>query len=225
MAIKGKDLIFSLSVNGISTPFLYCKTCTLTQTADVLETTTQGSGSARSYEYYKTGYKLSLTSLTELLDSTYSSLFLQNCLNGRVKVDWSFQLDLTTYYSGKILVTSAQIDAAFDGVSNFTGELLGDGDLTITATVPPISGGFNYIRVFYGDPGLSVNGLGQQVYTDQRLKGHTGYPIQANQLSNYFTLAEISYDPVAGSFTILQDGFLLVSGYDLVIYPYQVQLT
>jgi len=191
----------------------------------VLETTTRGSGSARSYDYNRTSYKIQLTSLADLLDVTYSSLYLQNCLNNRIKVTWSFKLDYTTYYSGSALVTSAAIDSPNDGVSTFTGELTGDGAIAIAATIPPVAENYNYIRALYGDPRFSTNGLGQVVFTDPALKGFTGYPIFATQLSTYFTLANISYDSVDGSFTILSDGFSLLSGYDLIIYPYQVQET
>lgn len=222
MAIKGKDLIFYISINGISQPLAYSKNCTLVQTAETLETTTKGSGAAKSFNYGRTSYKLTVTSLTDLTDSNYSSLFLQNCLNNRVKVLWSFQLSGTQYYSGQVLVTQAQLDAAFDGVSGFSCELIGDGGVTISATIPPISQNFNYLRIYQGDYRLSVDGNGMQVVTDPSLVNRSGYPIFATQLSTYFKLSDISYNPAAGSFTILAPGFLVATNYDLIIYPYQI---
>ncbi len=85
--------------------------------------------------------------------------------------------------------------------------------------IVPVTVTGNNIIVESTDVHLSVVG-GNQVYTAGVLIGLTGYRIYASQLAVYFRTADIAYNSVAGSFTILDPGFRLNPGDQLIIWPY-----
>jgi hypothetical protein len=90
---------------------------------------------------------------------------------------------------------------------------------------PPTSlpgGSGDVIVVEFGDIHLSVDGDGHQVYTAAALIGLEGYRVFSTQMANYFRTSELSYDDVAGSFTVLIDGFVLANGEQLNIFPYVI---
>jgi hypothetical protein len=81
--------------------------------------------------------------------------------------------------------------------------------------------GTNLLSYFYvpsNDPNISYNNDGHFVYADTRLTGLSGYSIYSFQLADMITLDMITYDPDAGSFTLLIPGFTLVNGSRLIVF-------
>jgi hypothetical protein len=52
------------------------------------------------------------------------------------------------------------------------------------------------------------------------LVGKTGYRIESTQMGTFFRTADIEYNLMGGSFTILVEGFVLLEGEQLIIFPY-----
>lgn len=75
------------------------------------------------------------------------------------------------------------------------------------------------ITVLFGDEHLSMVG-GNLTYTADILIGHINYEVWTSQEGLYFNPADITYDSVHGSFTIIQEGFELIEGERLIIFPY-----
>ena len=98
----------------------------------------------------------------------------------------------------------------------------------IVSPIPPSGGAsaaYDYYLVFNTD--IRYN-AGTLTFADPYLIGKTGYAIYAQQLSQFFSViqdADIHYDSVAGSFTILSAGFSLINDYYLVIYPNKYDTT
>lgn len=84
--------------------------------------------------------------------------------------------------------------------------------------VPPGTGTFFY--VYPNSTGISADGSGNFVYTDPRLIGLTGYPVFATQMPAALNDIQpyMTFDPVAGSFTIKIPDFALVDGYKLIVF-------
>lgn len=95
------------------------------------------------------------------------------------------------------------------------------GSQIITPT-PPDTGAstkYDYYLIFNSDDRWNA---GSSTFTDAYLIGRTGYAVYAQQLSQFFSViqdVDIHYDSVAGTFTILSPGFVLIDNYYLVIYP------
>lgn len=95
------------------------------------------------------------------------------------------------------------------------------------APIPTPSGDakYDYYIVFNSDGRWSNSTL---TFTDNYLKGKSGYAVYAQQLSQFFSVNEgvdIHYDSVAGTFQVLTAGFELIDGYYLVVYPNKYDTT
>ena len=103
--------------------------------------------------------------------------------------------------------------------------LIDEAGSPIPKTVPPILTDSGTIVVEFGDPHLSMD-AGSQVYTAPFwLAGKTNYRVAATQLGEgdtapFFRTADIIYNSGAGSFRIVVNGFVLVEGDQLIIFPF-----
>jgi len=86
------------------------------------------------------------------------------------------------------------------------------------------TGKYDYYLVYNTDPRWT----GGLTFTDPYLKGKSGYAIYVQQNSAFFSVTpgqDVDYDSIGGSFTIVSDGFSLLEGYYLVIYPNKYDTT
>jgi predicted secreted protein len=137
--VKGKDLIFYMIKGGVNVPLCHAKTCTIATTAAILPTTTLGSGKAETNDYSgKYAYTIKGDGLTFIGDEL-SNFDLQNAQINFNKINWTFTDDVNIQWMGVALVTTTSFDSAFDALSTFNNELLGDGEYTfIQAAEPPL---------------------------------------------------------------------------------------
>lgn len=97
---------------------------------------------------------------------------------------------------------------------NSIADLLTDAGTPVPPALIPVSSG--NIIVEFGDAHLGTD-TGRQDYTATALAGLTNYRIWTTQQDKYFLTSEIQYN--ASGFTILQPGFELVDGEQLIIQP------
>jgi predicted secreted protein len=139
MIIKGKDLIFYIKIGNVNYPLCHAKTCSINTTAGTLPTTTLGSGRGETNNYSgKYNYTIKGDGITYIGDQV-DNFTLQTAQTSFNKINWTFTDASNLQWSGVALVTSTTFDSAFDAVSTFQNELLGDGEYTfIKATIHPI---------------------------------------------------------------------------------------
>lgn len=152
MVIKGKDLIFYMIVSGQNVPLCHARTCTINTTAATLPTTTLGSGNAETNVYAgKYAYTIKGDGVNYIGD-TADNFTLQTAQINFNKINWTFTDDDNVQWYGVALVTSTTFDSAFDSVSTFQNELLGDGEYTFTQShitpVPPVGASVTILDQF-----------------------------------------------------------------------------
>lgn len=127
--IKGKDLNLYVSTSGSPIPVCHSTDCTLNITADVDETTTRTTGRGKTFDYSGTySYTLELNGITSFVDDNNLGDFQTAILNGE-KMLFYFTDNNDVEYSGTVLIPEVDMDSPVDGMSVFTAQLLGDGEL------------------------------------------------------------------------------------------------
>jgi hypothetical protein len=101
-----------------------------------------------------------------------------------------------------------------------------NGSQIVSPVTPEASTGtgkYDYYLVYNNDARWS--GL---TFTDPYLIGKSGYAIYVQQNSQFFSVTQgqdVNYNSINGSFTIISNGFSLLDGYYLVIYPNKYDTT
>lgn len=142
MIIKGRDLIFYIEIAGQNIPLCHARTCTINTTATTLPSTTLNSGRGETNEYAgKYAYTIKGEGLNDAFDVA-NNFTLQSLQTSFTKVNWTFTDNSDVQWYGTALITSTTFDGAFDAVSSFQNELLGDGEYTFQTghivPVPPV---------------------------------------------------------------------------------------
>lgn len=151
MFIKGKDLFFSININGVYYPICHSKTCTINTTASILPTTTFGSGNAETNDYSnKYAYTIKGDGVTYIGDVA-SNFVLQTLQTTFQKVLWTFTDNENVQWHGTALISSTTFDSSFDAISTFQNELIGDGEYNFIISntpIPPINPSVNILDQF-----------------------------------------------------------------------------
>lgn len=143
-----------------------------------------------------------------------------------------FAWDDTLVFDQKVNITNSAQNVIYSTRASDTGGVYygiqepgapsgGTPTVPVPPVIPPDPGpGVGYFYIFPDSPGISIDGDGNFVYTDRRLKDLSGYPVYATQFPG--TLNDVpsglTYDPAAGSFTVHVPDFSIVDGYRLVVY-------
>ena len=136
--VKGNDLVLYFPFDGENVPACHTKDCKLTIYADLIETTTRDGGNNKRYEYQgKGGFSLTLSGLTNYLDTPNFSYFQDVVLN-RAKINFLFTDNDGITYTGTVLIPSIDIDSPDNAISSFNTTLQGDGPLVKDSTPIPI---------------------------------------------------------------------------------------
>jgi len=138
MFIKGKDLIFYIEIGAQNIPLCHARTATINSTANVLPSTTYGSGKGETNEYSrKYAYTIKADGLTYIGDLA-NGFTLQTALMNFDKINWTFTDNENVQWYGVALVTQTEFSGDFDAISAFSSEMLGDGEYTFVQTdIPP----------------------------------------------------------------------------------------
>lgn len=166
--IKGENLIFYIEIDNQNVPLCHAKTCTLNTVAGVLPTTTFLSGAGETNDYSrKYSYTIKGDGITAAGDIA-SNFTLQTAQTTFTKINWTFTDNQNVQWFGTCLITSTTFDGAFDAVSTFQHELLGDGEYTFAeanvSPLPPI-GSSVIIRDQFGSVIATVPAPGSYTVT------------------------------------------------------------
>lgn len=84
----------------------------------------------------------------------------------------------------------------------------------------------DYFYVGAGDEGIGVDEDGNWMFTDpeSRITGRTGYMVYASQEPAPILPPNLTYNPIAGSFTILIPEFAVVEGYPLIVFTKNIDV-
>jgi hypothetical protein len=149
--IKGRDLNLYYVINGFNYPAAHATNCKIQFSADTQETTTKNTQRGKTYEYSgKNGYTLSLDGLTNLIDVANIAVF-QTALMTSQKLNFIFTDVSNVQWMGTVLVTGLDIDSMFNAMSNYTHNMLGDGDIVpiyYDVPNPPVGAVVNIIDQF-----------------------------------------------------------------------------
>jgi len=137
--IKGKDIDLFYNLNGQYYAVAHARDCTIKVTTETQETTTKNTLRGRTFNFIgKYTYTLALKGITNFLDVPNIAI-LQGLIMTGTKVQFAFTDQENVQYSGVVLLTSSDMDSPYDGLSQNSFEMTGDGELgIITTDVPPI---------------------------------------------------------------------------------------
>lgn len=82
--------------------------------------------------------------------------------------------------------------------------------------------GYFYVKA--GDARIGVDGDGNFEVTDARLVGKTGYTVYATQLSAVIRPPKITYNLIAGSFSIIIEGFAVAPDFPLIVFQNNIDV-
>jgi hypothetical protein len=131
MPIKGSNLNLFIQIDNQYEKVCFSQNCVLEFTADLIETTTKDGSRAKRYEYGGYGWVLRLSGISDLSGSV-TFLTLQQALvnGGKLLFVFGDAVNESVYYSGTVLVSSASLDTAYNALSTFSNDLVGDGEFT-----------------------------------------------------------------------------------------------
>lgn len=145
-------------------------------------------------------------------------------------VGQSFTWDDTLIFNDQVSQTNKLANINYATASSNVGNIIYNiqenglpvnGQQIVSPPAPNLPGSnkYDYYLVFNTDIRWSN---GRLTFTDPYLKGRSGYAVYAQQLSQFFSVtqdADLHYDSIAGTFTILTPSWQLLDTYYLVIYP------
>lgn len=141
--IKGIDFNLYVPINGYNYAVCQATDCQLTMTGgEALETTTKFSPKGRTYNYGgKYGYTIQLNGITSFVDIGNIAQFQDYLLNSN-KFFFTFTDGNSISYTGTVLINQINIDSPSSGISQFSQQMLGDGELVpvVTGVTPPPAG-------------------------------------------------------------------------------------
>jgi predicted secreted protein len=142
--VKGENVLLYIFDGGLWKLLTCGRSCTLTTSADSIETSITGSGSWRTYEYVALNWTASLEGLIYLEGvNTLSLPDIRSFQYGFVKVLLRYQRtdeDGNVYTDeGLAIITSVSDTGEFQGMATFNMELKGTGPLTGVFVPTPVN--------------------------------------------------------------------------------------
>ncbi len=147
----------------------------------------------------------------------------------------AFVWDETLVFNQQVSISNTQTGVNYATAASSTGNIefniqsnglpVHGNPIVIPAPPPSRDTTYDYYLVFNTDPRWNS---GSQTFTDNYLKGKSGYAVYAQQNSQFFSVTEgvdLHYDSIAGTFQVLATGFTLIDGYYLVVYPNKYDTT
>lgn len=137
--IKGKDLMLFVQLNGVNYPIAHSTDCDLELTGDIQETTTKNNLRGKTFNYTgKYTWVITMKGFTNTFDVPNVSV-IQDAIIQATKLFVTFTDQENIMWYGDILVTSYKVDSPFAGISTFSQNMQGTGELTkVTTDIPPI---------------------------------------------------------------------------------------
>jgi hypothetical protein len=84
---------------------------------------------------------------------------------------------------------------------------------------------FNYLKATLDDTRIDYDGSHNIVFTSPVLKGRSGYAVYSQQDAAFINFDYLTYDPVAGTFTISQPGYDIIAGYYIFVFYHLLDIT
>jgi hypothetical protein len=149
----GNDLNLFLKISGTAYPVCHAKDTQISMASTLLETTTKGSGNARTYAYQgKYGSTMQLSGLTNTIDIA-NFYVIQSAIKDSTVLEFILTDGATIEYTGFVLVSDINIDTPDNAISSFSGNLQITGDLgiSVTGVTPPVTVSSVLIKDQFGD--------------------------------------------------------------------------
>lgn len=145
--LQGKDLVFYVTVNGISCLFAHAEDWKITTNATFQETTTKNTLKGMTYDYTgKYSWKLNASGITNFIDSVNIVTF-QNAIQQSNKLPFIATDSNNVEWSGTVLIGQTDTDSPFNNISKSTIDMQGDGELTIIEYSTPPLPGVSYVLI------------------------------------------------------------------------------
>lgn len=171
MIVKGKDVVLSFNDAGDMKPFCCARSASLSLTADLAETSTQGTGKWKTYRGMKLSYSLNCSGLVSF-DMNMSLARLRNIQISLQTINFSFiatdNAGLQEIYSGSVIVSQTDSPTSYDGNFEYSMSGQGVGPLTVETFAPSPAANIYYgvqntnsdpdsfANFITGDPGADI---------------------------------------------------------------------
>jgi TP901-1 family phage major tail protein len=136
MATKGVDLLL-LVQTGVDettdTPNLEViagqRNCTISYSSETVDVTSKDSGGAQEFEYGLSTWTISADGVYTVDEAGFEAL--KEAMSNKTKLKARVQYENSpTVYSGDVIVTSAELEAPYDGEMTYACEVQGTGELS-----------------------------------------------------------------------------------------------
>lgn len=124
MAVKGVDIL--ILVNGVMVGGQ--RSATLSESVETIETTNKLSNGFKEFEYGFGEWKVSADGVYIKDDAGYEAL--KNAMRNKLKVTLRIQEEGQPVEEGQALVTSRDLEGAYDGEATYSVEFQGTGAIT-----------------------------------------------------------------------------------------------
>lgn len=159
--IKGKNAVLYIYNNGVYEPICCVQNITLTTTADVAETTTDGSGVWKTYRGMRNSWRVACDGLVSLdTNMTIEELRTAQFAFTPLFISWEVT-DANgeqAIYQGYVLVENVDTNAPHNSLYKYSASMIGTGELEITDEPidPNTHGGFMIYK--YNGTGSETDG-------------------------------------------------------------------
>ena len=150
---KGETQILYILVNGVKVPIACLTENALTESVDMLETTTQDNQGWKTGQPLNQGYNISFSGVqieSNFAAPSQASLdILKHYKRARKLINWVIETDTTFIEGGSGFIVGLTDSSAAEGLLTFSGSILGYGALAIPSLKDPLNyifqDGENYI--------------------------------------------------------------------------------
>lgn len=135
--VQGRNCLFKVDVLGSFLPLICAKSFTATVTTDTVETSTQGTGQFKSYDYDALSWTLNFDGIQKIVDAAVNPTFYDMLSAQLSFLPVGFKMlfidpdGITKELAGTVLITSTGLTASISEPAGGTLELQGTGEFAV----------------------------------------------------------------------------------------------